>query len=197
MAAANDQNQSNPSIDKPDTNFATYIEHDEIGEDEKWMADFLYLKKQDYYKHLNDINAGRKNGPTWYNDPFLTYENARDFINIISGGLDMTSVQRHRSRRYFISLDRERLGLRYEVVAYCVCAYIVEQDEQNQYRRCHPNVPNEKTDKLFQQTAESLELTSREIHKTYGKLQHILKARPLPPVQDDRRDPDHYPGGGT
>lgn len=198
MADEKETGETCIALDKPDTENATYFLADEnVDDGDYWLADFLYLKKQTHYAYLKEINEGRKNGPRWHNDPLITYESARDLIGTLSGHLDMTTTQRHRARRYFVALDRERLGLSLELVAYCLCAYTVEQDEQNRHRRCHPNVLKEERDEQFQWVANSLGLAERDIQKTYGKLQHRLKDAPLPPVEMDRRDPDHYPGGGT
>lgn len=96
----------------------------------------------------------------------------------------MTQTQRNRARRYFRNLDREKLGLRLELGAYCLCMYVVEQDEQNQHRRCHPNLPEEKKDEQFQRIADALGLTEREIQKTYGKIQNRLRSAPVPSDTD-------------
>lgn len=196
MSASTTTHQYRP-IDKPETNSATYFDIKDVPAGAFWLADFLYLNKRKYYQHLADINAGRKNGPKWRNDPFLTYEANRDLIDCLTAALDLTPTQRNRARRYFLNLDREKLGLKTELVAFCLCSFLLEMDKQNHQRRCHPNVERERRDPLFTSVAENLGLTEREIRKTYGKLQYLLRDAPLPPVKDDKRDPNHDRRGGT
>ena len=169
------------ALDQPDTDNATHFLADDVDKGEYWPADFLYLHKRTHFAYLKDFNEGCRNGPKRYNDPLVTREAGRDLIDALSGQLDMTSTQRNHVQRYFTNLDRGELGLRLELVGYCLCMVIVEQDEQNQHRRCHPNVPDRKKDDLFQSLANSLNLTEREIRKTYGKLQHVLRSTPVPP----------------
>jgi len=118
---------------------------------------------------------------------------AVDTIDNLSSQLGLTTEERSQSRHHFVTLDREDLGLSSDLVAYCVCAYVVEQNERNEERRCHPNVPEKTKDDLFQQIAESLDLSQREIVKTYGKIQNRIDDT-TSPVPEDRHDPDHYWG---
>lgn len=181
-------------INNPDTNFSTYFNAADIDSSAYFRADFRYLNKEKHYQHLKDLNAGRAIGLGRYNDRCVTYEQACDLIEALSAQLGLTSRERYLARCHFVSLDREKLGLELELVAYCMCAYVIEQNERNDTRRGHPNVPDDKHDGRFQEIADSLDLRQRDLVKTYGKIQHRA-GRAVPPVQHDRRDPDHYPEG--
>lgn len=152
----------------------TNIKYQAIDEDAYWPADFLYLQQKKHYEYLNELNAGRKNGPKWTNDDYFTYYAARDLINIISGQLELTPPQRDRAENRFLGLNRGELGHRLDVIAYCLCAYIVETDGNTTKRRCHPNVAEEKKDEVFRRIAEALGLNDEQISKVYGKLRHQL-----------------------
>lgn len=195
MATKSERTETCVALDNPDTNNATFFRADDIGKDEYWPADFLYLKKRDYFAYLKDFNEGCRNGPKRYNNRLVTQEAASDLIRAISGQLEMTPIQRNHARRYFTALDREKLGLSLVLDAYCLCMYVVEQDKRNEYRRCHPNLPEEKKDELFQQVACSLGLTERDIQKTYGKIQSLLWEAPIP-RDTDQRDSGLSVGGG-
>ena len=155
--------------DNPDTNNATYIDSSDAG-DGSFEADHWLLDKQEHYKHLNELNSGWNTGLNWYNNRLNTYQMAKDAINAISGQLDLTDKERSRARDHYVNLDREKLGLKAQLVAYCVCAYVVENNDRNQNRRCHPNVPDEATDDLFQEVADSIGFRKKSITKTYGKI---------------------------
>ena len=169
-----DDDETYRALDQPDTNNATYFDAEDVPAGTYWSADFLYLKKRTHYQYLDDMNSGKRNGPKYRNDPYYTRETARHLVESVACQLDLTERQTGRARRYFLGLDRERLGLPSELVVYCLCAYVLEQDERNRYRRCHPNVPAEQIDPVFRRVAESLGLRQRDIQKTYGKLQHRL-----------------------
>lgn len=194
MHTQNSQNLPR-SINNPDTDHATFFKAEDVDSSARFPADFWKPNKQNYYQHLKQLNAGFAVSLGRYNDQLVTYDMAVDTVDNLSSQLGLTAKERSRSRHHFVTLDRESLGLSSDVVAYCVCAYVVEQNERNETRRCHPNVSDEKTDSLFQEIAESLNLTQREIVKTYGKVQHRIDDT-VSPVPEDRHDPNHYWGDG-
>lgn len=163
-----------------------------------FKSDYRYLNKQKYYGYLNELNSGWNIGLNWYNNRLNTYQMANDAINAISGQLDLTPRERSRARGYYVNLDREKLGLDAYLVAYCVCAYVVENNDKNEHRRCHPNMPDEATDDLFQQVADSIGLRQKSIVKTYGKVaSRVPEAAPV--VRDEDNVDSHLyedVGGG-
>lgn len=165
---------------QPPTNNRTIIAWHEYDENwtpahagHYWPADYLYSRKEDYYRHLDDINAGRKNGPTWWNQPCFTYSENKDLIEILAGHLELTICQKERAVQYFLHQDLQMWGLRKELVAWATCAYIVHSDEQD-VRQCHPLTKLDRSDGLFLKAAYHLDLSKKDRLKTYGKVQHDL-----------------------
>ncbi|MGQ3327632.1 hypothetical protein [Halorubrum sp. FL23] len=181
------------SYENPNTRNATYFLADDV--DGSFLADFRYLEKPKHFGHLKKINNGFCLGLNRYNDKYVTREMARDHIEALSSQLDLTIRERTQARRYFLSLDREKLGLESSLVAYSVCCYVVEQNERNKQRRCHPNVPDEDRDNQFKQMEKSLNLGPRSVVKTYGKIQNRLELT-IPPVREDFDSSDSYGEGG-
>jgi hypothetical protein len=175
------------SVNNPDTNPATSLLAEDA--DGYFEADFRYLNKKKHYQHLKELNAGRNISLNWYNERVFTFEMACDKIDTLSAQLDLTSKERGLAKRHYISLDREKLGLESTLVAYCVCAYVIENNDKNEHRRYHPNLSDEKKDELFGQIAESLDLCQKDIVKTYGKIQNWVDETP-PPVPE--RDVEHH-----
>lgn len=137
---------------------------------EYWPADYLYSRKGKHYQHLSEIDAGLKNGYTWWNQPYFTYLENRDLIEILAGNLRLTIRQRRQAVRYFLAQDLQRWGLRKELVAWATCAYIVHSDEVDP-RRCHPLTKEEDSDDLFLEAAYSLDLRPKPRHQTYCKIE--------------------------
>jgi hypothetical protein len=72
---------------------------------------------------------------------------------------------------------------------------VVEQNERNEQRRYHPNVPDEDRDNQFKQMEKSLNLSQRSVVKTYGKIQNRLNFT-IPPVREDFDSSDSFGEGG-
>lgn len=180
-------------FEHPNTRNATYFLSDDVSG--FYPADFRYLDKSRHFGQLKDINEGRCLALNRYNDPYITREWSRHHIEALSSQLEMTTRERIQARRYFMTLDREKLGLESNLVAISVCAYVVEQNEKNDTRRSHPNVPDRKRDTLFQELEENLELNPRAVVKTYGKLQNRLQDT-TSPIREDFDEEDDLPGGG-
>lgn len=191
----NTQNSSDrfSSFEHPNKRNATYFLSDDVSG--SYSADFRYLNKSRHFQQLKEINEGRCLGLNRENDHYHTRELSRWHIEALSSQLGLTIREKIQARRYFMSLDREELGLESNLVAHSVCAYVVEQNEKNDVRRSHPNVPDGKRDHLFQEMEENLELNHRDIVKTYGKLQNQLQDT-TPPVREDFDENDDLPGGG-
>lgn len=194
MTTRNNQNLPR-SINHPDSDPATFFKATDVDSSARYPADFRFLNKQEHYLRLKWLNAGFAIGLNRYHDQLVTYEMAVDLIDNLSSQLGLTTKERSQSRHHFVTLDREGLGLSSDLVAYCVCAYVVEENQRNEERSCHPNITDEKKDTLFQQISESLNLTQREIVKTYGKVQNRI-GDTVSPVPEDRHDPDHHWGEG-
>lgn len=192
MDVRNDSNRVS-SFDTPDTNNATYFLSDDVHG--FYPADFRLLKKSAHFAYLREVNEGLRL-LNRYSDPYITREAARDLIEALSSQLELTAREKAQARRNFLSLDREKLGLSLDLVAYCVCAFAVEKNEKNVTRRCHPNIPEDDRDDQFNQVAKSLGLTDRNVVKTYGKIQHRLD-KVAPAIREDFDNSDDFPREGT
>jgi len=187
MSVQNSRNRFR-SPNNPDTNFATHL----LAKDAEpgfFESDFRYLNKRKHYQYLKELNSGKNISLKWYNDRVFTYEIASDFIDALSAHLELTPQERDNARSYFINLDREKLGLESHLVAYCVCAYVVHEND-NDERACHPNVPDDKKDELFRQMVESLDLNQKAVVKTYCKIENRVPE--TPPFEENNDRPDFH-----
>lgn len=167
-------------IATPDTTRETYIGWN-LGRDSPtsgWnkatasefrLADSLYMKYEKHYHHLDQIDAGLKNGPVWWNQAYLNEWSNKDLITIMAENLELLTRQQNRSKRYFLSQDLGRWGIRKELVAWAVCAYVVHSDKRDK-RRCHPQAETDEIAEQFWEVAYSLDLTMSERLSTYGKV---------------------------
>lgn len=169
------------SIATPDTNRRTKIGYDDYTNNwresdakEYWAADYLYLKKETHYQHIDRINAGLKNGPTWYNQAYLTAWTNRDLIDILAGNLSLTKAQKDKAISYFLNQDLGNWGIRKELVAWSVCAYTVHSDESDK-RRTHPQATGDQRAEKFWEVAYSLDLAMKDRIKTYHKVESDMR----------------------
>lgn len=131
-------------IATPNTENATKIAYEDYNDNwskkkanEFWRADHLYQRKGTYYKHLDEINEGLKNGPNWYNQAYINKWTNRDLIKHLCGNLELLPREESRATKYFLGQDLRKWGVRKELVAWAVCAYIVHSDERD-IRRSYP-----------------------------------------------------------
>lgn len=173
------------SINNPDKQNNTYFLSKDV--DGSYPADFRCLNKRQHFQHLKQLNEGRKTSINNYNDSYVTNKATIHLGHAIASQLNLTPQEEKLAVRYLVRLDREKLGLSSELVAYAVCAYVIEQDERDQ-RRTHPNVPKEDRDGLFEQIASGLGLNHNNIVKTYGKISHQLSERVTPIREEFEND---------
>lgn len=174
---------------KPDTNNATYIGWDEISESEYWLADTIPRSKRKYWEYQNQVNSGLRNG-TWWNDPYETYRTNRDLILNLTSHVHMRSQQRTRALDLITRFDLQKLGLRAELVAFCICAYVVHETEKDP--RCgYPTKGQMEnvTDEL-RSMQDSLGITDRQFQSTYGKVQHRDRTAEPSDVDHDKYEVD-------
>ena len=134
------------------------------------LADSLYLKYEKHYQHLDQTDAGLKNGPTWWNQAYLNAWSNRDLIEIMSDNLELLPRQAKRAERYFLFQNLSKWGIRKELVAWAVCAYILHSDERD-YRRSHPQTTTGEIAYQFWDVADALNFSPSERMSTYGKVE--------------------------
>jgi len=158
-----------------DTSPATYFKTDEI-KGEYWdsKTDWFRSKKEAYYKHLADLNQGKKVSAGRYNTQYETYMLNKDLIDALSSQLCLTQRQQSRAENLFLSLDLEKLGLQAESVAYVVCQYIVHSDNDDK-RQCHPSCDIDDIPREFIRVRDSIKLHPSLMESLYGKLQHKFR----------------------
>ena len=190
-------------IATPDTNRETYIgwnlddgrNQPTAGWNEKTaskfrMADSLYLRFDKNYQHLDQTDAGLKNGPAWWNQAYLNEWSNKDLIEILTDNLELLPRQAKRAKRYFLSQNLSKWGIRKELVAWSVCAYVLHSDEQD-CRRSHPQATTGKRAYQFWDIADSLNLSPSERISTYSKVQTDMTTPGYKYGKEDRRE-----GGG-
>jgi hypothetical protein len=142
-----------------------------------YPADFLYLRKGAYWKYQDDVDAGKQNGPKWYNSTYFTYVENRSLIENYATRLELSRIQRERAVSFFLSQDLREWGIDKRFVAWATCTYIVHSDERD-VRQAHPACRKETAERAFRELADGLGLTERNRHKLYGKVRNrFLQSR--------------------
>lgn len=138
------------------------------------LADSLYLKYEKHWQHLDQVDAGLKNGPTWWNQAYLNEWSNKDLIDNMAGNLELLPHQQSRARGYFMSQNLSIWGIQKELVAWAICAYIVHSDERDD-RRCHPLITNGEKADQFWEVAYTFDFSERERISTYNKVKSDLE----------------------
>jgi len=179
------------TLNAPETNNATWFDYNEETEgyfasSSDWYRTTRYL----YFQHLAEINRGRKRGVSYWNDPYITYQSNRDLIEVIADQLDLLPRQRDQAKAWFTNLDLDEWGVRVELVACCLCSRIVHEDEDDE-RRTHPSVPDDKKPKEFVGMADRFNLREKDVRSMYGKIDAYLRRNTRPISRRfDQRDLD-------
>ncbi len=168
IATPNTQNET--KIDYEDKNWARSHAN------QFWEADYLYSRKGKYYRHLDQMNQGLKNGPNWYNQIYINFCTNRDLTKYISSYLEMLPRQVKKATNYVLEQDLRKWGIRKELVIWAVCAYVVHSDDQDK-RRAHPKTKTRTEDPehderaiQFWDFAYKYNFTMKERVSTYHKV---------------------------
>lgn len=159
---------SNP-IDKPDTNNATKLFN--LGDLQKSGI------SEEKWRKLDKYNSGLSNRK-WTNSPYTTYLLNRHHIMALSSQLDLTQRQRKEVYHRFMGLRPEEWGVSANLLAFCVCAVTVHEDDT--IRSYHYNQNDDNKDGKFVQITESLGLRQKSIRKFYSKYRRYLAKEPTP-----------------
>lgn len=182
-------------LTKPDPNFATTFYHADVRE-QRWPADYLKLDKEAYFKMLGEIHRGEKNGPKWEHSELHTHTLREDFVEIIGARLNLNDLQLEEAKARATNVDGEKFGMNLDLLVYCVCAYVVHNDDTPPYaieRKVHPN--SESKDDLFEEVAGELGLRSKLIDRVYRRFEQEFTDL-VPPKGFDPRKPGWEPRRG-
>jgi len=157
---------------KTNTNRETKIGYEGWSEaGDFYPADFLYLRKGAYWKYQDEVDAGKRNGPKWYNGSYYTYIENRNLIEHYAARLELSRVQRERAVSFFLAQDLGNWGIDKRFVAWAICTYLVHSDEAD-VRQAHPACREANAEAVFWELADGLGLTERQRHRLYGKVQN-------------------------
>lgn len=145
------------SMFNPDSSNATYIPYGEADPD-----------KYELYKKLDGYNSGKYN-LNWENKSYHTFLLNEHLIESLGTQLDLTKEQRRNARARFLSLELDKWGVDARLVAFCVCAYTVHQDDT--LRSYHPNQSEDNKDPLFNKIGRDLGFRRKTVTSVYSKLE--------------------------
>lgn len=167
--SANTDSHAYSDLTNCDTNNATYIGFSDW-HGGTWSTGYYPANKYEYYRHLNAINSGLKNGHQWQNSSYRTYELNRSLIQCLSDQLRLADWEINKAVQTFDALQRSNMGLSSELVAFTTCANLVHRLDDN--REYHPRTKPEDRDPFFEQCREDLGITHEEFQSVYGKIAH-------------------------
>ena len=152
-------------IDGADTNNATKLYNP--GE----LDNQEFSKSKWKWKMLDNYNSGLQNR-VWTNSPYTTYLLNRHHISALSSQLNLTERLRTKVYHRFMRLSLEEWGVSANLMAFCVCAVTVHEDDT--VRSYHYNQNEDNKDDEFIQVAESLGLRQKSIRMFYSKYRRYL-----------------------
>lgn len=184
-----DERAGSTIISNPEPNHTTYIgvsDHSFSNPYHKSNSNFLYTNKEEHYQHLKQTDKGKRNG-WWTNDELLNREANLGLIKTIAAQLDLSEPQREVAMGHFMEFDLRKFGMSRDIVAFALCAYVVESDDRNRVRRTHPACDESDRDRLFVSMADDLGLKDSTFASMYGKIASRLRGEPkrhyIPPWQ--------------
>lgn len=183
MTTSASESHAYAGLEKPDTNNATYIGWADWKNEEDWTADYYIKNKKEFFEHLDRMNQGLQNGYR-INRPYQTFRMNRDLIATLADKLELTAQQRGKAINLFTALDLQKLGHSVNLVAYCVCAYVVHSDQSD--RECHPQTIDSDSDFLFTELQTKLGISRERFTSVFGKVAHRIRIGCFDPVDHDK-----------
>ncbi|NHN57488.1 MULTISPECIES: hypothetical protein [Halorussus] len=121
------------------------------------------------YKRLSEYNSGLRNGRKWTNDRYNTNLLNRHLIQAIASQVGLNPCYKREAERLFLGFNLRKFGTDAGTVAFCTCIAVVENSEENE-RKCHPCVPDEKMDLEFKRVARAEGYQKGELISLYNKV---------------------------
>lgn len=179
-APAGNTNESNhpyAGLEKANTNYASWFNPQDVSETEDFQSDSDWRKthKRTYWKHLDTQHRGHKNGAGRANKPFQTYLSNRHLSQSLATVLGLTKAEKSKTKKWFRLLKFDRLGYDIRLSAFCVCLYLVKDDEFDE-RQAHPNTKTQWPPE-FRDYYDSLPDEQRRLlSKAYGKVASEIRS---------------------
>lgn len=149
-----DESESEPLV-SPDNNAATRFNPEEAPAD-----------KRAYWQRLAGYQSGLKN-LDWVDRRAQRRQDNLAVFDAISSQLELTRWQKQVGRELFDGFDLRELGYGVELVAFCVCVWVVETDG----RFYHPQSPD--SDELFVRLADALRLNTNHVQRCLARFKRM------------------------
>lgn len=154
---------------------ATKIGWDEIPKGDRWTdhgSNCRRPNKHDYYKHLDQLNQGWREGEKWTDSVPMTKKSNDWIINSVACQVNLTKSERTRAVKAFMGINLGEMGVLKEQVAVALCAYMVEKDQHDQ-RRGHPQAARAKEGGFpdFSELAEMFNVDQKQTARIYYRLE--------------------------
>ncbi|SEO66876.1 hypothetical protein SAMN05216388_101697 [Halorientalis persicus] len=146
-----------PNIWTPDHSNATVIRYDKDCQQDP--------KKRKKFKRLSEYNSGLRNGK-WTNQDYNTYLLNEHLIWSLITQLDLNPRYQQKAAGLFHSFNLQKFGVSANIVAYCTCAVVVHQADNE--RNCHPWSKNR--DSEFEKIASCEGYQEKELISIYNKI---------------------------
>lgn len=145
------------------------------GNDDTWKYpdQFRFSSKYYTWKYLEELHRGIRNGK-WTNDPYFTKIDNLHLIEIVADRMGLTEREREQAKTAYFTVHHKKIrGVRKDVTAVAVCAYIGEKAGLPY----HPQKLDDDGDPLAEHYARMFLCRLDEIVSRYGKVQHHLRGK--------------------
>lgn len=153
-----DESKPEPIV-TPDTDNATKFHPDEAPPN---------LRQQ--FARFERYNSGIYNGD-WADKAKLRRIDNLALYDAVSSQLELTDYQKREGRRTFDRINLNRLGYHADLVAFCVCMWVVRRDG----RMYHPKRADHNNDDLFVEIAERLGFRPRHIEACFNRVRELIE----------------------
>lgn len=135
----------------PDTENATYFDPSEVNESTSVN-----------YRRLRLYNRNTWHDRREENKPVTRRRDNLAILDALSGQLDLTDYQKDKARRTFDQLHIKDIGEPVQLIAFCVCTVVANEDVPDGYR-FYPQMND--PDELFVEIADNLDFTVSQLHR--------------------------------
>ncbi|QGA84003.1 hypothetical protein [Halomicrobium sp. LC1Hm] len=191
--STDESTHSYAGLENVDTNYASWFDPGDVNITENFQSESDWRKthKRTYWKHLDSQHRGHKNGAGRANKPFQTYLSNRHLSQSLANVLSLTKSEKGQAEKWFRRLNFDRFGYDIRLSTFCVCLYLVKEDERDE-RQSHPNA-RVNWPSTFQDYYENLPAEQqRRLFKAYGKVAAKLRSWTAGENEPATREMDKY-----